>query len=131
MAEVRWNGPDWKKRVEKVGFRGVIECGLAISAQAKALSPYITNRLRDSITVQWRGGGTAPDAAAKAGDTIGTPEAGTVAVGTNVEYAPYVEYGTSRSMAQPYLRPAIDLVRGKAVQIVEREGKREFTGYDD
>jgi HK97 gp10 family phage protein len=29
-------------------------------------------------------------------------------VGTNVEYAPYVEYGTKYMIAQPYLRPALD-----------------------
>ena len=29
-------------------------------------------------------------------------------VGTNVEYAPYVEQGTSKQDAQPYLRPAVD-----------------------
>lgn len=26
--------------------------------------------------------------------------------GTNVEYAPYVEFGTSKAKAQPFLRPA-------------------------
>lgn len=29
-----------------------------------------------------------------------------VYIGTNVEYAPYVELGTSRSKAKPYLKPA-------------------------
>ena len=29
-------------------------------------------------------------------------------IGTNVEYAPYVEYGTVRQKAQPYLRPGIE-----------------------
>lgn len=29
-----------------------------------------------------------------------------VYIGTNVEYAPYVEFGTSRQKAQPFLRPA-------------------------
>lgn len=29
-------------------------------------------------------------------------------IGTNVEYAPYVELGTSKMKAQPYLRPAIE-----------------------
>jgi HK97 gp10 family phage protein len=28
-------------------------------------------------------------------------------VGTDVEYAPYVEFGTGRMAAQPYLRPAL------------------------
>lgn len=30
-----------------------------------------------------------------------------VAVGTNVEYAPYLELGTSRMVARPFLRPAL------------------------
>ena len=111
MDEVRWDGPDWKKRIADVGFRGVIECGLAIEAQARALAPFDTGRLRDSINT-----------------AVGRDE---VIVGTNVEYAPYVEYGTSRSIAQPFLRPAVDLVSGRAVQIVKKEGKREFTGYDN
>ena len=29
-------------------------------------------------------------------------------VDSNVEYAPHVEYGTSRQNAQPFLRPALD-----------------------
>jgi len=29
-------------------------------------------------------------------------------VGSNVEYAPYVEMGTSRMAAKPYLRPALE-----------------------
>ena len=29
-------------------------------------------------------------------------------IGTNVNYAPYQEYGTTKMKAQPYLRPAVD-----------------------
>jgi HK97 gp10 family phage protein len=29
-------------------------------------------------------------------------------IGTNVEYAPYVEPGTHKQKAQPYLRPAAE-----------------------
>ena len=29
-----------------------------------------------------------------------------VVIGTNVEYAPYIEFGTSKMAARPYLRPA-------------------------
>jgi HK97 gp10 family phage protein len=46
---------------------------------------------------------------AKAGDGIGQPEPTegfTVVTGTNVKYGPYVEFGTSRQSAQPYLYPA-------------------------
>jgi HK97 gp10 family phage protein len=30
-----------------------------------------------------------------------------VYIGTNVEYAPYVEFGTSKMQERPYLRPAV------------------------
>lgn len=33
-------------------------------------------------------------------------------VGTNVVYAPFVEFGTSRSAAQPFMRPALLLAAG-------------------
>ena len=38
-------------------------------------------------------------------DGFGTRE---YRVGTNVEYAVYVEFGSARNEAQPYLRPAVD-----------------------
>ena len=56
---------------------------------AKMLCPVDTGRLRNSIT-------------------HAQEDESTEIVGTNVEYAAYVEYGTSRSKAQPYLTPAIE-----------------------
>jgi len=54
-----------------------------------------TGRLRGSIT--WR---------------LGRDGTGLYAdVGTAVHYAPYVEGGTSRMPAYPYLRPALDAAR--------------------
>ncbi len=35
-----------------------------------------------------------------------------VDIGSNVLYAPYVELGTSRMEARPYLRPALEAARG-------------------
>lgn len=32
----------------------------------------------------------------------------TAYIGTNVEYGPYVEMGTSRTRAQPFLQPAVE-----------------------
>ena len=42
-------------------------------------------------------GTTAPNA---------TPEKDTVYIGTNVEYAKYIEKGTSKSASRPFLKPA-------------------------
>lgn len=62
--------------------------GLTAEAYAKLLCPVDTGRLRNSIS-------HAVDEREKA-----------VYIGTNVEYAPYVELGTSRTKAQPFLKPA-------------------------
>ena len=68
---------------------GLIAVGLTAEGNAKQLCPVDTGRLRNSITNQ-----VLVDEKA-------------VIIGTNVEYAPYVELGTSRMKAQPYLRPAV------------------------
>lgn len=55
----------------------------------------ITGRLRGSITWQ-----------------LGHDFRGVYAdVGSNVHYAPFVELGTSRAPAYPYLRPALEMSR--------------------
>lgn len=68
--------------------RAMEEVGLAAEGFAKRKCPVDTGNLRNSITHAVE---SAEDA---------------VYVGTNVEYAPYVEMGTSRTAAQPFLRPA-------------------------
>lgn len=65
------------------------QMGLVAERYAKQLCPVDTGRLRNSITHQVSLGESA------------------VYIGTNVEYAPYVELGTHRQKAQPYIRPAI------------------------
>lgn len=56
---------------------------------AKKLCPVDTGRLRNSITHQQY-------------------DDHTEVIGTNVEYAPYVELGTTKMGARPYLRPAAE-----------------------
>lgn len=64
------------------------EIGLYAEAFAALKCPVDTGNLRSSITHI-------------------TDESKAV-IGTNVTYAPYVELGTSKMKAQPYLRPAIE-----------------------
>lgn len=88
---------DNRKTVE-IGIQSAVqraleEIGLLAEGYAKKLCPVDTGRLRNSITHDvWYGG-------------IG---GNAVYVGTNVEYAPYVELGTRKQRAQPYLRPAAE-----------------------
>ena len=70
--------------------------GLKVARRAKRNCPVDTGRLRSSIT-----------------EALGTDSQGLVErIGTDVDYAPHVEFGTSRMRAQPFLRPALDAVRG-------------------
>lgn len=64
------------------------EIGLVAEGYAKRACPVDTGRLRNSITH--------------------IVDEGTrhVVIGTNVEYAPYVELGTRHQKPQPYLKPA-------------------------
>lgn len=63
-----------------------------VEGEAKRNCPVDTGRLRSSIT-----------------STLGKDEEGVYGVaGTDVEYAPHVEFGTYRMNAQSFLRRALD-----------------------
>ena len=69
--------------------RALQKGGHAIEREAKRYCPVDTNRLRASIHAE---------------PVIDFE----VHVGTDVEYAPHVEYGTHKLSAQPYLRPGMN-----------------------
>lgn len=73
------------------GTKVLTVAALKVVNRAKVLCPVDTGRLRDSIT--W-----------ELGTVGGLPAA---RIGTNVEYASYVETGTRYMAAQPFLRPAL------------------------
>ena len=47
-----------------------------------------------------------------------------VYIGTNIEYAPYVELGTSRAKAYPFLKPAVTEHSATYKRIIEDEMKK-------
>jgi HK97 gp10 family phage protein len=68
---------------------------IRVERAAKRACPVDTGRLRSSIARE-----------------TGRDERGLVArIGTDVDYAAYVEFGTGRMSARPYLRPALDAAR--------------------
>jgi HK97 gp10 family phage protein len=73
--------------------------GLALEVQnlARALAAVDTGRLRSSIQATKGSDGNGPF----------------VDIGTNVEYAIYVEFGTRYMVAQPYLRPALAMAAAR------------------
>ena len=69
----------------------ILKATLAVEREAKHLCPVDTGRLRSSIT---------PEVAREGQEIVGR-------VGTNVEYAPYQEFGTRFQHGTPFLRPAL------------------------
>lgn len=68
-----------------------------------------TGRLRGSITYATAKKTGNVESPATAQDKIKvSAKNNEVYIGTNVEYASYVEFGTSKMKARPYLRPAIE-----------------------
>jgi len=111
-----------KRLVSKLG-----KASLMVERKAKELCPVLTGTLRRSIISNWYGAkGTRsvswPHRLRKvkgkkvrinAGKTEISPQDEKKAViGTNVEYAPYIELGTSKMAAQPYLVPALESCMG-------------------
>lgn len=77
------------KQLDDAVNRALEAIGAQVENYAKMLCPVDTGNLRNSIT-----------------HTL-APKEKAVYVGSAVEYAAYVELGTSRTRAQPYLEPAV------------------------
>lgn len=90
---------------------GLIKTAIKVTTQAKILADfekgYQTGELKGSI--MWKstdksGGFTKGD------KLVSKPSKTAVIVGSGVEHATYIEFGTRKMAAQPYLRPAVDIV---------------------
>jgi len=88
-----------KELVDKLG-RGMEKAVLLVEGEAKKNCPVDTGRLRSSIT------GKVTE------EYVGI-------IGTDVEYAPFVEHGTSRQSAQPFLFPALESSKKKIAELLK------------
>lgn len=101
-VEIREDNVDLTKSEIRAAFARALErIGMQAEGYAQDLCPVDTGNLRNSITH--------------------TADAEAAYIGTNVEYAPYVELGTRRAAAQPFLKPAGTDHRGTYANIVKDE----------
>lgn len=102
-----------KDRLKKQAFK--------IELAAKETVVVDTGRLRASISTNWAGSSVAEGktgSQAKSGDGVKRPEGPkelVYVVGVNVFYGPYIEHGTSRMPARPYLYPAYFMHEGETI----------------
>lgn len=89
--------------------QALIESALMVERDAKIKTPVDTGRLRQSISHETENFGSENPA---------------VIVGTNVDYAGYIEFGTSKQPAQPYLYPALtenkEKIKKKVKQAIQK-----------
>lgn len=88
---IRDNERDYPGIIKRVQDKFLEEAGVIVQETAVRLVPVQTGNLRGSINRRREGDAEI--------------------IGTNVEYAEYVEYGVRGRSGQPYMRPAIDLNR--------------------
>lgn len=104
VAAFRQIGRDVENELEQ----SLVRCGLFVERDAKINAPVDTGRLRASITHRITTEGN---------DSI-------VEVGTNVEYAPAVEFGTSKKSANPFLFPAFHSNKNKIINELAKALKK-------
>lgn len=92
----------YARRVEAAVAAVVTEYALLIQRDAQVLAPVDTGALRDSIRVELE----ALAARVLAGGTL------------DVDYERFVEFGTSRAPAQPFLFPAFERHKAAFVRAV-------------
>lgn len=93
--------------IEAAAGDAVREAAMMVEREAKTTVPVDTGRLRGSISSEEK-----------------TPLL--FEVGTNVEYAGDVEFGTQRQHAQPYLSPAVESARSQYPDLVRKGVRREL-----
>ena len=81
------NSDDVLREMESAKERILLTIGLKAEGFAKKAAPVDTGTLRNSVA-----------------NAVHEDD---VYIGTNLEYAPYVELGTRSTVAKPYLKPAV------------------------
>lgn len=98
MMKITFDSKAFEKRVDNIIANSdsiaeevVKNLGTIAHKSARSNAPVDTGALKQSITLEVEGNGT--NAIAE--------------IGSGLEYAPHLEYGTTSQAAQPYLRPAL------------------------
>jgi len=123
MSTVKFvdNSEKIKAEVERQRDIALVEAAIAVQGNCIVRCPVDTGRLLGSI-------GYITGSGARGGgeETVqGEPKSGEAVIGTNVEYAAHVEYGTKFQHAQPYMRTGFDASKKSVDDIFKRRLKVE------
>jgi HK97 gp10 family phage protein len=113
---VKWHPEKAIARVRKDVVSNLWRIGFLIEADAKRLCPVDTGRLRASLITDV----DERSLAVRVGSSPHLLEHPTIAgvVGTDVYYAKYVELGTYKMKARPFLTPAMWMNKSNALALL-------------
>jgi len=118
------------RRLDKIGQDGRAETveqleriAEMLRDEARILCPVETGSLQQSIKT-FKREGLGPGALCSVGVSAGNAGVINPKTGREVDYARFVEYGTSRMAAKPFLRPALTTVRPQIMTMI-REAWRK------
>lgn len=136
--------PDYERMMEALGF-GMLNLGLFVEARSKARfqdiggplprphskpgeGPVVqTGNLRRSIhTVGFVEGKRIGDPSGDLPPELGSAQGIGVIVGTNTGYGAFLELGTSRMAARPFLAPAANEGLSQAGQLISQGARRHL-----
>ena len=105
---------DYDSAMDKAIEKALVRSGIILEGQVVAFADGFrdTGRHSGSITYRTMRQESRVRAPASGNDQVSRPgRKWTLHVGTNVEYAAHLEYGTRKMSAQPHFRPALMLKR--------------------
>lgn len=125
--------------VNITAIKGLNEIGIAVVSQAKPLCPVDKGQLVNSIMYKLANGqkgGFNDGKPGKGGKTpvetadreIGRPSAGDAYVGTASDHAFEQEFGTRYMVAQPFMRPAVEIIvqKGEVQKVLASISREEM-----
>lgn len=92
-TKIKWYGPAYDKGLYKYTDSLMKNYSMRLESNTKSLVPVKSGALRDSISVT-----KVAQMKYKVGPTVG--------------YGKYVEFGTSKTPARPFIRPAVSVTKG-------------------
>jgi len=125
------------RRLDKIGQDGRAETVEQLERTAEMLRdeawilcPVETRSLQRSIRT-FKREGLGPGALCSVGVSAGNGGIVNPKTGREVDYARFVEYGTSRRAAKPFLRPALATVRPQIMAMIQEAWRKALKEGDE
>lgn len=104
QVTIRDGSEDARRKISALRDTALVEGAVILEGECIVRCPVDTGHLKGSISRKVHLGDGSIQGETMPDGIDGVPKAGDAVVGTNVSYAPHVEYGTKYQKAQPFMR---------------------------